>query len=343
MNAAASPAAAGYPAPRRGEWTARDFAFHTGEVMPELRIAYTTVGAPSGEPVLALHGTTGSADSLLTPTFAGELFGPGQPLDASRYFIILPDAIGHGCSAKPSDGLRTGFPHYNYADMVAAQHRLITKHFGISRLRLLIGHSMGGMHAWLWGAQHPDAMDVLVSMAAQPTPMASRNWMLRRMLIELARNDPVYANGDYTEQPKLLPLMNALFSIATNGGGLAYQAMAPTREDADRLVDERLAQPFTADANDYLYQWQASRDYDAAAGLARIRATTLAIVSADDERNPLDTGIMEREITRLPNGRLLVIPASADTRGHGTTGFAKFYKTQLLELLRAAPQSTAGA
>jgi len=343
MTATASPAAAGYPAPRRGEWIARDFIFHTGEVMPELRVAYTTVGAPSGEPVLALHGTTGSADSLLTPAFAGELFGPGQPLDAGRYFIILPDAIGHGRSAKPSDGLRTKFPPYNYADMVAAQHRLIAEHFGISRLRLLIGHSMGGMHAWLWGAQHPDAMDVLVSMAAQPTPMASRNWMLRRMLIELVRNDPAYANGDYIEQPKLLPLMNALFGIATNGGGLAYQAMAPTREDADRLVDERLALPFTADANDYLYQWQASRDYDAAAGLGRIRAAVLAIVAADDERNPLDTGIMARAIARVPNGRLLVIPAGPDTRGHGTTGFAKFYKTELLEVLRVAPQSTAGS
>ncbi len=181
--------AADYPAPKEGDWVARDFRFHTGEVMPELRLHYRTLGDPSGEPVLLLHGTGGSGANFLTPGFAGELFGSGQPLDASKYFIILPDAIGTGKSAKPSDGLRTKFPKYNYDDMVEAQYRLVTEGLGIRHLRLVLGNSMGGMHTWLWGEKYPDVMDVLVPMASQPTPMASRNWMLRRMMLETIRSE----------------------------------------------------------------------------------------------------------------------------------------------------------
>jgi homoserine O-acetyltransferase len=332
--------AADYPAPKEGQWIARDFRFHTGEVMPELRLHYRTVGNPSGDPVLILHGTGGSGASMLTPAFAGELFGSGQPLDASKYFIILPDAIGTGKSSKPSDGLRTKFPKYNYDDMVDAQHRLVTDGLGIRRLRLVLGNSMGGMHTWLWGERYPDVMDALVPMASQPTPMASRNWMLRRMMIETIRSDPDWNDGNYTSQPRSLRLASVFFAIATSGGTLAYQKLAPTREKADRLVDERLAVPAPADANDFLYQWDSSADYDPSPGLERIQAVLLAINSADDERNPPETGITERALKRVKNGRLYLIPASEDTRGHGTTGMAKFWKEELRQLLQVAPRRT---
>jgi homoserine O-acetyltransferase/O-succinyltransferase len=332
--------AADYPSPKQGDWTARDFRFQSGEVLPELRLHYRTVGNPSGEPVLILHGTGGSGASLLTPAFAGELFGSGQPLDASKYFIILPDAIGAGKSSKPSDGLRTKFPKYNYDDMVDAQYRLVTDGLGIRRLRLVLGNSMGGMHTWLWGERYPDVMDALVPMASQPTPMASRNWMLRRMMIETIRSDPDWNGGNYTSQPRSLRLANVFFAIATSGGTLAYQKLAPTREQADKLVDERLAAPAPADANDFLYQWESSIDYDPSPGLERIQAALLAINSADDERNPPETGITERALKRIKNGRLYLIPASDDTRGHATTGMAKFWKEELRQLLQVAPRRT---
>jgi homoserine O-acetyltransferase len=331
-------AAADYPEPKQGEWIARDFKFATGEVMPELRLHYTTIGDPSNDPVLVLHGTTGSANSMLTPGFAGELFGPGQPLDATKHFIILPDAIGHGRSSKPSDGLRAKFPRYNYDDMVTAQYRLLTEGLGIRHLRLIIGNSMGGMHAWIWGSKYPDFMDALAPMAAQPTAMASRNWIMRRLLSETIRNDPDYNDGDYTSQPRSMKIANAFFAMGTSGGTLAYQKLAPTRELADKMVDARLAAPFKADANDYLYQWESSRDYDASPGLERIEAALLAINAADDERNPPETGVMEAAMKRVKNGRLFLIPASEDTRGHGTTGMAKFYKDALRDLLQTAPR-----
>jgi homoserine O-acetyltransferase len=194
--------AAEYPAPKEGTYVAKDFRFHNGEVMPEVKLHYTTVGEPTGEPVLVLHGTAGSARSMLTPAFAGELFGAGQPLDATKHFIILPDALGAGRSSKPSDGLKTKFPRYNYDDMVLAQHRLVTEGLGIRHLRLVIGNSMGGMHVWQWGSAYPDFMDALVPMASQPTEMSSRNWMMRRMIIDAVRNDPDWKDGNYTTQPK---------------------------------------------------------------------------------------------------------------------------------------------
>jgi homoserine O-acetyltransferase len=330
--------AAGYPAPLEADWVAAEFKFHTGEVIPALRLHYLTIGDPGGEPVLILHGTGQSGRAMLTPGFAGELFGPGQPLDAARYFIILPDALGTGKSSRPSDGLRTKFPHYNYDDMVLAQYRLVAEGLGLRHLRLVLGNSMGGMHTWIWGEQHPDFMDALVPMAAQPTGMSGRNWMMRRMLIESIRQDAAYDNGNYAVQPASLRLANVFMGIGTSGGTLAYQALAPTREQADKLVDERLAAPMPAEANDFIYQWEASRDYDPAPGLERIAAPLLAINAADDERNPPETGLMAQALARVQNGHLLLIPASADTRGHGTTGLAKFWQQQVRKFLAEVPQ-----
>ena len=330
--------AADYPVPKEGNAVLRDFRFHTGEVLAELKLSYRSVGEPSGEPVLVLHGTAGSAASMLTPSFAGELFGVGQPLDASRYFIILPDALGAGKSAKPSDGLRAKFPAYNYDDMVLAQYRLVTEVLGIKHLRLVMGNSMGGMHTWLWGVNYPDFMDALAPMASQPTAMSSRNWMMRRLIVDTIRNDPAWLSGNYSSQPQAIKAANVFFGIATNGGTLAYQQMAPTRAAADKLINDRLNAPFTADANDFLYQWESSADYDPAPKLESIRAALLVINSADDERNPPETGLMETALRRVPGAKLHLIPASVDTRGHGTTGIARFYKAQLQELMISAPR-----
>ena len=331
-------AAADYPAPKEGVWIARDFKFASGETMAEMRVAYTTVGAPTGEPVLVLHGTTGSATSMLTPAFAGELFGAGQPLDAAKYFIILPDSVGHGRSSKPSDGLRAKFPRYNYDDMVQAQYRLLTEHLGIKHLRLVMGNSMGGMESWIWGVTHPDFMDALAPMASQPTEMSSRNWMMRRLIVDSIRNDPDWKGGDYSTQPRSAQFASVFYGIATNGGTLAHQKAAPTREAADKLVDARLAAPFRADANDTLYQWDASRDYNPAPKLERIQAALLAINAADDERNPPETGLMLKALERVKGGRLFLIPASDATAGHGTTGQARWYSQALRDLLLTAPR-----
>ena len=337
---ASAATAADYPAPKQGVWIARDFRFHTGETLPELRLSYTTIGEPTGEPVLVLHGTGQSAAAMLTPAFAGELFGAGQPLDASRYFIIIPDSVGHGKSSKPSDGMKAAFPKYNYEDMVDAQYRLVKEGLGIRHLRLVIGNSMGGMHSWIWGVKYPDMMDALVPMASQPTPMASRNWMLRRLMLETIRNDPDYNGGNYTSQPRMMKYAINAYAIASNGGTLAYQSQAPTAAKADKLVEERLALPITADANDFVYQWESSHDYDPSAGLEKIEATTLLVNAADDERNPPETGLTEAALKRIRNARLHLIPASPQTRGHGTTGAASFYAQPLRELLQTAPQRT---
>jgi homoserine O-acetyltransferase len=328
--------AADYPAPKQGDFVARDFKFHGGEVMAELKLHYTTVGEPTGQPVLVLHGSGGSAASMLTPAFAGELFGPGQPLDASKYYIIIPDGIGHGKSSKPSDGMKASFPSYDYDDMVQAQHRLLTEGLGIKHLRLVIGNSMGGMQTWLWAEKYPDMMDVAVPMASQPTAMAARNWILRRMMLETIRNDPDYNNGNYVNQPRMMKYAVAAYGFASSGGTLAYQDQAPTTAKADQMVDQRLAAPPPPDANDFIYQWQSSHDYDASARLSQIKATLLAINSVDDERNPPETGVIIDALREVKHGKLYLIPASAETRGHGTTGNAKFYKDQIEQLLRSA-------
>jgi homoserine O-acetyltransferase len=336
--AAPSPApVAPYPEPREANWVARDFRFHTGEVLPELRLGYLTLGDPSGIPVLVLHGSAGSARSMVSPAFAGQLFGPGQALDAAKHYIIIPDALGAGKSSKPSDGLKARFPRFNYADILAAQHRLLTEGLGISHVRLIIGNSMGGMLAWLWGVTHPDFMDAIVPMAAQPTAISGRNWMLRRMMIETIRRDPSYQGGDYTSQPASLSLAFLFFNIATNGGSQALQKAAPTRAAADAILDQRLAQPAAADANDLIYMYEASRDYDPEPLLGRIKARVLAINSADDERNPHETGLMPAAMARIPQARMLLIPASTDTAGHGTTGQARFWREELAGFLKEVP------
>jgi homoserine O-acetyltransferase/O-succinyltransferase len=332
--------AADYPAPKQGDWIAKDFKFYSGETMPQLRLHYTTIGEPTGQPVLVLHGSGGQASSMLTPTFAGELFGPGQPLDASKYYIIIPDGLGHGKSSKPSDGLKTAFPKYDYADMVDAHYRLVKEGLGIKHLRLVIGNSMGGMHTWIWGERYPTFMDALVPMASQPTAMAARNWMLRRMMIETIRNDPDYKGGNYTAPPRMMKYAIGAYRVASAGGTLGYQSLAPTAAKADKMVDEQLALLVTADANDFIYQWESSHDYDPSAAMEKIEATLLAINAADDERNPPETGVTDAAIKRIRNGRLYLIPASSETRGHLTTGNAAFYKQQLLELLQSAPQRT---
>lgn len=331
-------AAADYPSPKQATWIARDFKFGSGETMPEVKLHYTTVGDPAGEPILVLHGTTGAGTNMLTPTFGGELFGPGQPLDARMHFIILPDALGAGKSSKPSDGLRTKFPRYDYDDQITAHHRLVTEALGIRRLRLVIGNSMGGMHAWMWAVKYPDFMDAVVPMASLPTEMSSRNWMMRRMIVDSIRSDPNWNNGDYTTQPKAARTAMVYFAIATNGGNIATQQQAPTRALADKLLDARMASPFNADANDILYLFDASRDYNPATGLDRVNAAVLAINSADDERNPPETGLMVSGIRKLKNGRLFLIPASEETRGHGTTGNARFWKEELRRFLEKVPR-----
>jgi homoserine O-acetyltransferase len=321
--------AADYPAPKSGTWVIKNFRFNTGEVMPELKLHYLTVGDPTGEPVLILHGTGGSARGMLNPAFAGELFGPGQPLDAARHYIILTDAIGAGGSAKPSDGLRMAFPKYNYEDMVRAQHALVTEHLGVKQLKLVLGNSMGGMHTWLWGVMYPEAARNLVPMASMPVEVAGRNWMTRRMLMEVIKMDPDWNNGNYTRQPRGLQIAQLYFSVATLGGNQGLHQIAPTREKADQYITDQLAKPPTSDANDILYQFDALRDYNPAPKLEAIRARLLAINAADDERNPPELGIMERELKRVKNGSLYLIPASPDTRGHGTTGQARWWKAQL--------------
>jgi homoserine O-acetyltransferase len=284
-----------------------------------------------------LHGSSGSGATLLTPGVAGELFGGGQPLDAGKHYIILPDGLGHGKSAKPSDELKVKFPAYDYADMVEAHYRLLTEGMSVKHLRLVMGNSMGGMQAWLWGGMYPDFMDALAPLASQPTPMSGRNWMMRRMIIDSVKNDPDWNGGNYTTQPEAVKAATVFFGIATSGGTLAYAKLAPTREAADKMLDGRLAAPFTADANDFMYQWVALGDFDPTALLSRIMAKVLLINAADDERNPPETGLTEKAMKQVKNGSLYLIPASEETRGHGTTGNPKFYTKQLAEFLQGLP------
>lgn len=323
--------------PQQGDFVIKDFRFHTGEILPELKLHYVTVGASRGEPVLVLHGSSGSSQTMLGENFAGELYGPGQALDAEKYFIVLPDSIGAGKSSKPSNGMRTQFPKYSYEDQVVAQYRLLTEHLGIRHVKLIIGQSMGGMHGWMWGEMYPNFMDALVPMGAQPVAMSGRNWMLRRMLIEMIKADPGYNDGNYVEQPRTFKLAATFFSLATSGGTRALQRIAPTRALADKVVEERLARGFGADANDYIYAYNAARNYDPSPGLEKVKARVLAINAGDDERNPAELGITAREIKRVKNATYYEIPPSDTTRGHGTSGDAKYWKHLLPGLLNGSP------
>ena len=335
--------AANYPEPKEGSWVAKNFKFHTGEVMPEVTLHYRTIGDPKGEPVLLLHGTAGSGANFLTRAFAEELFGPSQPLDATKYFIILPDALGTGKSTRPSSsGLRMKFPKYNYDDMVHGQYRLVTEGLGIKHLRLVMGNSMGGMQVWNWVTTHPEMMDAAVPMACQPGSMSGRNWMLRKLLADSIRNDPEWNNGDYTTQPRNMTRLLTYFAVATNGGNIALYNEGPDTAKAEAVLAKRLATPFRGDANDVLLQWESSRNYNPMPLLDRVQARVLAINAADDERNPSELGMMEDAMKRVKNGRYLLIPQSSDTRGHGTTGNAKFYKKELEELLKSAPRRKTG-
>src|SRR4026209_1433600 len=314
-----------YAAPAGSDYAIRDFKFTSGEKLPGLRIHYRTLGKSNKDSqgkttnaVLIMHGTTGSGAQFIRPEFAGELFGNGQPLDATKFFIVLPDGIGHGKSSKPSDGLRTKFPRYGYLDMVEAQYRLLTEGLGVNHARLVMGTSMGGMHTWLWGELHPDFTDALMPMASLPTQISGRNRAWRRMVIDAIRNDPAWDGGEYkTQPPSLRTAAEMLWLMSSNP--VLRQKDAPTLGKTDEVLDKFVEQMVkTDDANDVLYALEASHDYDPGPNLEKIQAPLLAINSADDLINPPELGILEREIKRVPHGRAIVIPFSDRTRGHGT-------------------------
>lgn len=347
---AAAPAAP-YPAPVEGDYVIKGFTFTSGQTLPELRIHYRTLGKPVRGPhgmvrnaVLIGHGTGGSGDGFLRPQFAGELFGPGQPLDATKFFIVLPDGIGHGKSSKPSDGLHARFPHYGYTDMVTAEFRLLTDGLGINHARLIMGTSMGGMHTWVWGEEHPEFMDALMPLASLPTQVAGRNRVWRRLIMDAIRNDPDWHGGDYQAQPpSLRTAAEMLWLMSSNP--VIRQHEAPTLAQADQEIDRYVADYVkTADANDIMYAVDASHDYDPGPGLAKIRAPLLAVNSADDLINPPELGILEREIKRVPRGRAIVIPLTERTRGHQTHSFPALWKSDLVDLLRqSAPPHNVGS
>jgi homoserine O-acetyltransferase len=333
--------AADYPAPAEGDYTIRDFKFASGETLPELRLHYRTLGKPEKDAqgkttnaVLIMHGTTGSGAQFIRPEFAGELFGKGQPLDATKFFIVLPDGIGHGKSSKPSDGMHAKFPRYGYIDMVEAQYRLLTEGLGVDHARLVMGTSMGGMHTWLWGELHPDFMDALMPLASLPTQISGRNRAWRRMVIDAIRNDPAWNGGEYkTQPPSLRTAAEMLWFMSSNP--VLRQKDAPTLGKTDEVLDKFVEQIVkTDDANDVLYALEASHDYDPGPDLEKIQAPLLAINSADDLINPPELGILEREIKRVPNGHAIVIPLSDKTRGHGSHTLAALWKDQLVDVLK---------
>jgi homoserine O-acetyltransferase/O-succinyltransferase len=336
-----TPAAGNYPEPVQEDYVLRNFKFTSGETLPELKLHYATLGRPvrdaSGvvrNAVLIMHGTGGAGSQFLTPQFAGVLFGPGQLLDATKYFIILPDGIGHGRSSKPSDGLRARFPHYTYDDMVRAQHQLLTEKLGVNHLRLVMGTSMGGMQTWVWGETYPDFMDALMPLASLPVEIAGRNRIMRRMILDAIRSDLAWQGGDYKEQPRegLTSALNILLLMGS--APLQWQKQASTRDAADKFYEDRLkAQLARTDANDMLYQFDSSRDYNPSPQLEIIKAPLVAINSADDLINPPELGVMEREIKRVKRGRYVLIPITDETRGHGTHSLPAIWQKHLAALL----------
>jgi homoserine O-acetyltransferase len=342
----ASADAAEYPAPAQGDFVVPNFRFASNEKLPELRLHYRTLGTPQRDAqwvvrnaVLVLHGTGGSGAQFIRPEFAGALFGAGQPLDASRYFIILPDGIGHGQSSKPSDGLHAAFPRYGYIDMVEAQYRLVGDGLGVKHLRLVMGTSMGGMQTWLWGERYPGFMDALMPLASLPTQISGRNRVWRRVIIDAIRNDPDWRSGNYASQPPSLHTAAEMLYFMSSNPPLRQQQM-PTLAKSDSALDSAVESLVKAsDANDMLYQLEASRDYDPGPDLEKIRAPLMVINSADDLINPPELGILEREIKRVPNGRAIVVPLSPETRGHGTHTVATVWKQYLEELLASSAPS----
>jgi homoserine O-acetyltransferase/O-succinyltransferase len=333
--------AADYPTPAEGDFTIRDFKYQSGETMPELRIHYRTLGKPEKDAqgkttnaILIMHGTTGSGAQFIRPEFAGELFGKDQPLDATKFFIVLPDGIGHGKSSKPSDGMHAKFPHYGYVDMIEADYRLLTEALGVNHARLVMGTSMGGMHTWLWGELHPDFMDALMPLASLPTQISGRNRAWRRMVIDAIRNDPAWDGGEYkTQPPSLRTAAQMLWFMSSNP--VLRQKDAPTLGKTDEVLDKFVDQIVKSDdANDVLYALEASHDYDPGPSLKKIQAPLLAINFADDLINPPELGILEREIKRVAKGRAIVMPTSDKTRGHGSHTIAKLWKDELIKLLK---------
>src|SRR2546423_8370882 len=344
FGAAFSISAADYPTPIDAEHTLRDFKFASGESLPELRIHYRALGrrekTADGKTnvVLIMHGTTGSGAQFIRPEFAGELFGKGQPLDATKFFIVLPDGIGHGKSSKPSDDMHAKFPRYGYNDMIEAQYRLLTEGLATNHTRLVMGTSMGGMHTWLWGEKHPEFMDALMPLASLPTQISGRNRVWRRTIIDAIRNDPTWNGGEYkTQPPSLRTASEMLWFMGSNP--VLRQKEAPTLTKTDEVIDKFMADHMkTDDANDVLYAVEASHDYDPGPNLEKIRAPLLAINFGDDLINPPELGILEREIKRVPHGRAIVMPFSDKTRGHGSHTVAALWKDQLVKLLKETAQ-----
>ena len=329
--------AADAPAAREGDFVLRNFKFQSGETLPEVRIHYHAFGTPGKDnAVLIVHGTGGSGGSLIRPEFSGELFGPGQLLDATRFFLVLPDAIGHGKSSKPSDGLHAKFPHYGYNDMVAAEYRLLTEGFGVKHARLIMGTSMGCMHTWLWGEQHAEFMDALMPLACLPDQISGRNRVWRKVVADAIRNDPTWNGGEYkTQPPALRTAIGMLWLVGSNPP--LRQKEAPTFAAANEVIDAYIANYLADDdANDLMYQVESSFDYDPGPGLEKIRAPLFAVNSADDLVNPPELGILEKEIKRVPHGKAVVIPYSEQTRGHGSHTIAVLWKQYLQELLRSS-------
>lgn len=332
--------AADYPKPVEADVVLKDFRFATGEAL-DLKVHYRTIGRPQRDKagnvrnaILIMHGTTGSGAQFVVDRFAGELFGEGQPLDAGRYYLILPDAIGHGKSSKPSDGLRAKFPRYGYEDMIRAQHRLLTESLKVNHLRLVMGTSMGGMHTWLWGQRYPEFMDALLPLACLPTQISGRNRLWRNLVAGAIRTDPDWKAGEYTAQPHGLRLAAEVLQLMSSST-VVRQRQGPTSKEADAAFEKELTGLLARlDANDMLYAVESSRDYDPGPGLEKIRVPLLAINFADDLINPPELGILEREIPRVKRGRAVVIPAGKETVGHGTHTKAAVWKEHLEQLLK---------
>ena len=334
------------PIPQQGDFVARDFQFKSGEKLAEVKLHYYTLGTPQKDSsgkvrnaVLILHGTGGSGRQFLTPNFGGVVFGPGQLLDAAKYFIILPDNVGHGESSKPSDGLHMRFPHYEYDDMIELQYRLLTQGLGVNHLRLVMGTSMGGMHSWLWAEQHPDFIDAAMPLASLPVEIAGRNRMFRRMILDAIRTSPDWNNGEYTQQPH--GLAAALDVLLIMGSApLRMQKDEPTREQADKVLEDFIASRMkTTDANDMLYYFDASRNYNPEPQLEKITAPLTAVNSADDQINPPELKIMDRDIQRVKNGKYVLLPITDQTRGHGTHSWPAIWGNHLAELLKRSEVS----
>jgi homoserine O-acetyltransferase len=333
------------PTAVEGDYVARDFKFAAGDALPSLKLHYRTLGTPRRDAagvvrnaVLILHGTGGSGQGFLSRTFGGELFGPGQLLDAARYFIILPDGIGHGKSSKPSDGLHARFPKYTYDDMVRSQHAMLTEGLKVNHLRLVLGTSMGAMHCWVWGEMYPDFVDGLVPLASVPTQIAGRNRVMRTMIMESITKDPAWKNGEYSEQPHqgLVGAVNLLMMMTSSP--LQWHKTAPTRDAADQWYDAQIKSRLAStDANDMLYQFNASRGYDPSPNLEKITAAVLAINSADDVVNPPELGLMEKLIPRVKRGKYILIPTSEQTRGHGTHSIPAIWGSHLAAFLKELP------